>query len=188
MNSQLTQHSQAWLDVLETELRTQPLHIFTLDEWCILSHLPASQHWRLDGEAPLQYVIEETYRVTRLEKILERIDDPVEKAWWSKTYASSPVLCTSMRLRNEIGTLLTKLVEMPRDQESNLGRLVDLSYKCFVRHGGQAENSPEFSKALAVLQDSPIWLAYTSIDYFNHLTNPTRGKARKLRMQMEKHW
>lgn len=166
MNPQPTHQSLAWLDLLESELRTQPLHIFTPVEWNILSGLPASRHWRLLSEAPIQDVIEETYEVVSLEGLLEDdIDDPQERAWYVAMLSTSPVLCTPLGMRVEIGALLTKLIEMPRQQELELARLLALSLRCFLMWVEKAEGSPNFSRALSSLQASPIWTAYLSAQY-----------------------
>lgn len=168
MNPQPTQQSHAWLDLLESELRAQPLHIFTPMEWNILSRLPASRHWRLLSETPVQDVIEETYEVVYLEGLLEDdIDDPQEEAWYVEMFASSPVLCTPLGMRVEIGALLMKLIEMPRQQELELARQLALSLRCFLMWVEKAENSPEFSRALSSLQASPIWTAYLSAQYYS---------------------
>lgn len=183
MNPQSTAHSHPWLGVLETELRTQPLHIFTHKEWSILSYLPGSRHWRLVTETPIQDVIEESYEVIELEGLLEdHIDDPHERAWYVEMLASSPVLCTPLRLRNEIGTLLTKLMEMPRKQEVDLARLLDLAFMCFVMNGEHTEITPEYSSALVALQESPIWAAYTANSHITYVPSCKWHSAEPLQM------
>ncbi|PKO70238.1 MAG: hypothetical protein CVU22_02555 [Betaproteobacteria bacterium HGW-Betaproteobacteria-16] len=185
MNPQPTEHSHAWLDELETELRTQPLHVFTPMEWNILSRLPASRHWQLGAETPVQDVIEETYEVIYLEGLLEDdIDDPQERAWYVEMFASSPVLCSPLQLRNEIGALLMKLIEMPRKQEHDLARLLLLSFRCFLTWVEKDEDSPAFSRALARLQASPIWTAYVSVQHISSDAVRGRRVADNLTLQM----
>lgn len=168
MNPQPTQQSHAWLDLLETELRAQPLHIFTPMEWNILSRLPANRQWRLLSESPVQDAVEATYEVIHLEGLLEDdIDDPQERAWYVAMLSTSPVLCTPLGMRVEIGALLTKLIEMPRQQEQELARLLALSLRCFLTWVEKAENSPKFLRALSSLQASPIWTAYLSAQYYS---------------------
>lgn len=184
LNPKPTQQSHAWLDVLESELRTQPLHIFTPMEWVILSRLPASRQWRLLSEAPVQDVIEETYEAVHLEGLLEDdIDDPQERAWYVGMLASSPVLCTPLGMRVEIGALLTKLIEMPRQQELELARLLALSFRCFSVWIEKADNSPRFSRALASLQASPVWTAYLYAQYFSSAAPKQWRISDKLKMQ-----
>jgi len=184
LNPQPTQQSHTWLDLLESELRAQPLHIFTPIEWDILSRLPASRQWQLLSEAPVQDVIEETYEVVYLEVLLEDdIDDPQERAWYVGMFASSPVLCTPLGMRVEIGALLTKLIEMPRQQELELARLLALSFRCFLMWVEKADNSPEFSRAFASLRASPIWTAYLYAQYFSSAAPSKWRISDKLKMQ-----
>lgn len=168
MNIQPTKHSHTWLDVLDSDLKTQPLHVFTPMEWNILSRLPESLHWLQVTETPVQDVIGEIYEVVYLEGVLEDdIDDPLERAWYVAAFASSPVLCTPLQMRIEIGGLLTKLSDMPREQEIDLARLLGLSFRCFLMWVENDERSPEFSRALANLQASPIWTAYVFVQHIS---------------------